>query len=103
MAALALLFGAWERLLICPLPHRQMESMVLKLQRLQQKAILDDDYDAGEWRPSQPTSPLHITEAAPSIYLLLFMTQGHAGFRERLCFVFCFCLFTVANLLNVYV
>lgn len=26
----------------------QIESMMLKLQRLQQKAILDDDYDAGE-------------------------------------------------------
>lgn len=25
---------------------------MLKLQRLQQKAILDDDYDAGELRPS---------------------------------------------------
>lgn len=26
----------------------QIESMMLKLHRLQQKAILDDDYDAGE-------------------------------------------------------
>lgn len=32
----------------CHLPCPQIESMMLKLQRLQQKAILDDDYDAGE-------------------------------------------------------
>lgn len=31
----------------------QIESMMLKLQRLQQKAILDDDYDAGERQTSR--------------------------------------------------
>lgn len=34
--------------LLCRLSSSQIESMMLKLQRLQQKAILDDDYDAGE-------------------------------------------------------
>lgn len=33
---------------LCRLSSSQIESMMLKLQRLQQKAILDDDYDAGE-------------------------------------------------------
>lgn len=34
--------------LFCLLAVSQIESMMLKLQRLQQKAILDDDYDAGK-------------------------------------------------------
>lgn len=39
-------------MLICRQPSSQVESMMLKLQRLQQKAILDDDYDAGEQPPT---------------------------------------------------
>lgn len=85
MAALTLYFCPLDCALTCCLPSSQIESMMLKLQRLQQKAVLDDDYDAGE--PPPPTPPMGhftITEAAPCIKLLLFMTQGHAGFRESL-------------------
>lgn len=57
-------FWSLVGVLICLLLSSQIESMMLKLQRLQQKAILDDDYDAGE-RPSPPMA--HITEAVPSI------------------------------------
>lgn len=45
--------------LTCHLPSSQMESMMLKLQRLQQKAVLDDDYDAGERRPRADGSLHH--------------------------------------------
>ena len=52
VAALTLFFFcSLHRALIRHLPSSQIESMMLTLQRLQQKAALDDDYDAGERRP----------------------------------------------------
>ncbi|TNM99896.1 hypothetical protein fugu_012929, partial [Takifugu bimaculatus] len=48
--------------------YTKIESMMLKLQRLQQKAILDDDYDAGEQPP-----PLTWPVVAPgSVHLQLY-------------------------------
>lgn len=70
VAALTLYFCPLDCALTCRLPSSQIESMMLKLQRLQQKAVLDDDYDAGETpHPPHPELMGHftITEAAPCV------------------------------------
>uniref|UniRef100_A0AAX7U836 DISC1 scaffold protein n=1 Tax=Astatotilapia calliptera TaxID=8154 RepID=A0AAX7U836_ASTCA len=59
--------------------HTKIESMMLKLQRLQQKAILDDDYDAAErfgkkleeLSKERSTLKLGLPSQQPSVALLL--------------------------------
>ncbi|XP_035771156.1 disrupted in schizophrenia 1 protein [Neolamprologus brichardi] len=59
--------------------HTKIESMMLKLQRLQQKAILDDDYDAAErfgkkleeLSKERSTLELGLPSQQPSVALLL--------------------------------
>lgn len=68
--------------LLCRLSSSQIESMMLKLQRLQQKAILDDDYDAGELQ---------------TFRLLLVALWS----LSRSCHFLLMCLFCFRNIMNI--